>query len=123
VLRFALLLPLWLVFAVGEPSLVHSCPTHGGAAGAGVAVAEHSGHGEAHAPHHASHSHGGAPQGKHYCTCIGCCTIAGGAVLPHTSVVSIGAVIVGQSALPNAPSRVSHRDAHLLLPYANGPPA
>jgi len=116
-MRFVLLLPVWLVLAIGEPSLAHSCPTHGIPV-PGQSSATH----DAHAGHSPAHSHDSAPQRKHSCTCIGCCTLAGGALLPNAPLVVAATVALRDPVGRDAPALVSHGDAQLLLPFANGPP-
>jgi hypothetical protein len=116
-MRFLLLLPAWVVLAISEPSLVHSCPTHGMPAQHHDVASR-----DPHAGHSASHSHDSAPSKKHNCTCIGCCTLATGALVPSSHLVVVATVALDEAVVPDAPARVPHRDAHLLLPFANGPP-
>ncbi|HEU4995100.1 MAG TPA: hypothetical protein VFT29_09770 [Gemmatimonadaceae bacterium] len=114
--RLALFLPLWLVCAVGEPSLVHQCPMHsmGGAGARQEAPAGHAGH-STEAPA-APHSHG-------HCSCIGSCTTATGAVVPQVASAPAASIVLAEPLVPAPLHQSARAEAYRLLPYANGPPA
>jgi len=120
------LLAAWFPLIVGEPGVVHACPTHGAPAVASAPV----GHAQAAAVDHhhaapASHqaSHDSAPgHGHHNCTCISCCT---GNVAPPATPVAVTTVVVASYATQ------STRPAALLAPsrapafsrqFQTGPP-
>lgn len=115
----AALLALWLVVVTAEPSWLHACPAHDGAATAGVADG-HAGHGGSHdAP-----ASGGQGSGSHACTCVGDCATTAPVALPLAASVPVAPVldvalraraIAGSAHRPVAPD--------FLLPFANGPPA
>lgn len=117
-MRFALLLPLWLVLAIGEPSLVHSCPMHGAAGlqhGSGDPHAAHAGH----AP---VDSRPEAPPPTHNCSCIGTCTMGAGAVVPPVAVALVAGVSFVEPLSPATRVQHARYEADRLLPYPNGPP-
>ena len=114
--RLALLLPVWLALAVGEPSVVHQCPMHGGSA---MAMAEHGGH--------AGHSHHAPAQsGKqthHTCSCISECANSAALVVAQTPTILWPNVLPAIRIAVASPLVPARRDAHTPLPFANGPPA
>lgn len=123
----AALCGIWLVLVVGEPGVVHACPTHGGTASAATSV--QSGHamaGHSMASAHAAQDARGAtaPAHEHQgCTCIGCC-IGGTAIAPLRAAPVVLASIVA------TPTGVAIASAALLprpgpqhaQPYPTGPP-
>jgi hypothetical protein len=114
---FATMLAAWFAIAVVEPAALHTCPMHGGPAGA------HAAHGAAeHAQSAADH---GAPErsSSRQCTCLGDCVGVSGGALPAAlprmhvpaAVATAGEIhAFGPELLPSPPG--------LLLPFANGPP-
>jgi len=118
----AVLLAVWLPLIVGEPGVVHACPTHGAPAvtraqHTSVATAEH---------HHAAaaqQSHDSAPSHDHHnCTCISCCT---GSVAAPATPVAVTTVVVARyetrSLQPGAQSPPSLAP-EFSRPYPTGPP-
>jgi hypothetical protein len=120
VTRLALLFPLWLTLAVGEPSLVHQCPMHGGTSATEASTSAHAVHG-GHAHHTAPQQSG--KQTRHSCSCISECAnslavvVATPATVPLAHVVPTTHVEIATSLFQD------RREAHTPLPFANGPPA
>jgi hypothetical protein len=115
--HLAILLPLWLALAVGEPSLVHQCPMHAG----GHAPAQRSaGQGE-----HAHHGAPSTPEQRHpqSCNCITGCVGAAAIVVADAVVVPVARVVPLAPMTPTTSLFVAQRAAHPPLPYPNGPPA
>lgn len=116
---FSACLAVWFVLSVGEPSFVHLCPTHGGAA------AEHAGMGGAHG--HGAH-HGGANQSPtpghhaHHCSCISCCIGAGAAALAARPVSLAEAIAFDENAPIATPDTLPRLAPPHSLPLATGPP-
>ena len=120
---------LWVALVLGEPSLVHSCPVHGGGA---AAVGQHGD--MAGMAGHAAATHGapasnrdGGQRHHHACTCPGDCTSTGtgpAALLPSPDVtVDAAERLVVAAAAPTAESRRARPAPPHALPFANGPPA
>jgi len=122
-MRLALLLPLWLVFAIGEPSLVHQCPMHDVASTQGTAIDPHATHAE-HAEH-AEHAPADrpAPHSHQCCSCIGACTAASSVVAPRPAAIPAALIALGEPLAPATVVQSVRVEAHRVLPYANGPPA
>ena len=114
--RLAILLPIWLVFAIGEPSMVHRCPTHDVAGMLPPAAASH--HGA-----HGSSSPAPTPHSTHGCSCLGACTIVPVAVAPRATLTPSALVVTFEVTIPAARLLDARCDAYRALPYANGPPA
>ena len=109
-----MVLGCWLLLVLGEPGVVHVCPTHAAASAMPVGGAMH----------HAAHRHDGAPSHQHQgCTCIGCCVGAGavaliGAAPAATFAVTLVSVVVERTPvtwLGPPPPRYGR-------PYPTGPP-
>ena len=117
-------LALWLALAMGEPSVAHVCPMHGGLAAAAPGMME-AGHGAGTMEAHHGHDER-APTSHHDgCSCLGdCAGGAGGPMTLPTRLAVVPAAVVRhleradaqRVAVPRA--RVEH-----ALPFANGPPA
>jgi hypothetical protein len=116
-------LGIWLVLVLGEPGVVHTCPTHGAAVPSDAAAHSHAmGHavgaaldadGDRHAP---PHEHQG-------CTCIGCCVSVSAVALidraPTTAIaVALVPVVAGRTPVTLLP-RPGPRHSR---PYPTGPP-
>jgi hypothetical protein len=135
---FVALFAFWFAAVLGDPGLLHSCPTHGGhgaahaaastgdTMGAHGAHASHDGASTRAAQHDAQHD---APQGAPHhgntgpCTCVGqCCAVsavpsvpvASGMYVPTTIAQAEPALVVARGDAPASPDT--------RLPFANGPP-
>jgi hypothetical protein len=121
----AILLAAWLPLIVGEPGVVHACPTHGAPAIAATA-AQHNATvpaGHHHASQAADQPHDSAPSHDHSnCSCISCC--AGSAVTPPTPA-GVTTIVVAQyetrSARPAA-QELPSLAPEFSRPYQTGPP-
>jgi hypothetical protein len=124
----ASLLAFWFPLIAGEPGVLQPCPMHG--AGAAIAASLHMGTmATAHA-HHAAHasSHQGSSQpapghNHHDCTCINCCTVAGGALrAPDAPAAPIAVVaLVVARTVPGVES-LARPAPEFSRPYTTGPP-
>jgi len=121
----AALFALWFALVLGDPGLLHSCPTHGGHGSANAtasAGAEHqmATHAEHDASRHGDHGHHGKTGP---CTCVGqCCAAPALVSLPAVPPLHVPtAVALAEPtlhvAIEPAPASPASR-----LPFANGPP-
>lgn len=118
-----ILLALWFVLSVGEPSVLRACPMHASAAAelaserdmAGMAMSGHDGT-------HESRS-SGSHQHAHHCNCVNCCVGCSSAALHSARADVIApasfAWTSGEYPTPAAAPRAS---ARYLLPPGTGPP-
>jgi hypothetical protein len=121
----AVLLAVWLPLIIGEPGVVHACPTHGAPVVAAASVPHAIGSMAEH--HHPSaeprSSRDSAPGHDHHnCTCISCCV---GSVAAPATKVAVTTVVVALyeirllqptvQALPSLAPEFSR-------PYPTGPP-
>jgi hypothetical protein len=116
---FSACLAVWFVLSVGEPSFVHLCPMHGGAA------AEHAGTASAHShgAHHAGVNDSPAPgHHTHHCSCISCCIGAGAAALAAQPVSLADAITFDANAPHGTPHTLPRLAPPHTLPLATGPP-
>lgn len=113
------LLAFWFVLSVGEPSVAHRCPMHGGAFAEQASPSAMAGHMAAHDSHR---SHGSGERG-HHCTCIDCCVGASAVALPATelSLAPATHVVVAALTFPSADVLPRSAPPH-ARPLATGPP-
>ena len=112
----ASVLAIWFPLIVGEPSVVHVCPTHSGVAmstPSTVAMAHH---------HVASHD---SPPGHdhHECSCISCCVgsvVAAPAV--GTPVTAFVEAIFDLGANHSVVASPTQQAPEFSRPYTTGPP-
>lgn len=111
-------LALWFVLSVGEPSIVHFCPMHGGLLGelaaapgrmhmSGMGMPGRAASGRqlpTRAPDRHATDQPTAPQAHHHCTCIACCMGAGTAAALPALHVTLGAPAYTVAVAPAAPS-------------------
>jgi hypothetical protein len=129
------LFALWFAIVLGDPGVLHACPMHGGAHGAGHSAA--AGHTAAGPDGHAAHgaamagvAEESAPQTAHHgdtpapCTCVGhCCAAPAAAPLPLLATVLVVETAAEVRRPPVAPVDEPPAAPALRLPFANGPPA
>lgn len=110
---------LWFVLSVGEPSVAHRCPMHGGMLMEHASPSAMAGQMAAHDEHP---SHDSGAQG-HHCTCIDCCVGASVAALPalELSLAPATHVLVESPAFPSADVLPRPAPPH-ARPLATGPP-
>jgi hypothetical protein len=128
----AAVLGIWLVLVVGEPGIVHVCPTHDGAAiRAGAAD-----HGMASHASHASHTGASAAGSRHAaaqdqgpahdhqsCTCVGCCVGVSVAALLDRAPTTAFAVALIPATRDRTPVGLLPRPGpRHSRPYPTGPP-
>jgi hypothetical protein len=112
---------LWLAISIAEPTVLHLCPMHDGAA-AVAAPSDHAGH-ASHAAADAAEDANAPSDEESACLCIGDCPAATGTgLLPErVTIIDIVVRVGSDSGLP-AFEYVPVSRA-LLLPFANGPPS
>ena len=117
----AAVLGIWLVLVMGEPGIVHACPTHGGGAVHGGAMS-HAGGGVGAAHHGAGGSH--APAHEHQgCTCIGCCVgVSAAALIARAPTTAIAVALVPVVAARTSVALLPRPGPHHSRPYPTGPP-
>ena len=113
------LLALWFVLSVGEPSVAHRCPMHGGALTEPASPSAMAGHMAAHDSHR-GHDPGAH---SHHCTCIDCCVGSCAAALPpvELSLAPATHLLVAAPLMPSADVLPRPAPPH-TQPLATGPP-
>ena len=113
------LLAFWFVLSVGEPSVAHRCPMHGGMLIEQASPSPMAGHMGAH-DGHGRHDSGTQ---VHHCTCIDCCVGATATALPvvELSLAPATHILVAVPALPSADVLPRPAPPH-ARPLATGPP-
>jgi len=126
-------LALWFPLIVGEPGLLHACPTHGAASPMSASseqATSASGHGahHAHMQHSVSqtgdHAHHSAPGHSHQgCTCIGCCSTANSALdVPHVPSIAVAVVVYRVARSVPSVESLARPAPEFSRPYTTGPP-
>lgn len=117
------LLALWFVLSVGEPSIVHFCPMHGGLLGELAGRAVHASMSGMDMPDMSGTSMPAAPTAHHHCTCISCCVGAGATALPGERV-ALGPATWTLAAAPLGASaqRLPRPGPAHAQPPGTGPP-
>jgi hypothetical protein len=121
----AVLLAVWLPLIVGEPGVVHACPTHG----APAVVARSAPHaiGGMAEHHHATaepkSSHDSAPGHDHHnCTCISCCVGSVAAPATQVAVTTVVVALYETRSLQPAVQALPSLAPDFSRPYPTGPP-
>ncbi len=100
---FRAFLALWFVLSVGEPSVVHFCPMHGGLLGElrGMPpMADMPGMAGMRMSTDGAHRRSGSRSQPHHCTCIDSCVGAGAAAVLPPMHVAIAPVAWTATAIP-----------------------
>lgn len=107
-------LALWFPLIVGEPSVIHACPEHGGVAQTPSAVMVH--HHRAPGDSQPSHSH-------HDCSCISCCVCSVAAAASPAGPTTAFVVEIRDPSLGHSPvASRAYQAPEYSRPYTTGPP-